>query len=405
VVPAVTAAGAAAGDAGDAGTTGDTSRAAVSLPGGGCEVRTFGLRPPDEDDGWLRVEASGVCGTDVALRSSGLTGPTVLGHHVHGRIAACGGRAARRWSAGPGDRVVVEEYLPCGACERCAAGRYRLCPRTDLWGRGRRVGLVPVGEAPSLWGGNAQYMYLPPEAVVHPLPEDLPDSLAPWVLPLANALDWTLGGGGLASGGTLVVLGPGYHGLAAVAAARQAGAGTVVVAGLPRDRARLEIAASMGAATVVTSDGSARTLHEQVARRTGGRMADVVLDLTGSYPHGLTPVVGLLAQGGRLVLPGGAGRTETTVDIGELSRLTAVVRGVRGRSPERVTQSIEALAAGGSGLEKVPTANVALDAVGTTLAALAEGHGPATPHVVVRPWGVPDPADAPAAATARRDGR
>jgi threonine dehydrogenase-like Zn-dependent dehydrogenase len=340
----------------------------------------------------------------------------VLGHHVHGRIAASGEKAARRWGAAPGDRVVVEEYLPCNACERCAAGRYRLCPRTDLWGGGRRVGLVPVGEPPSLWGGNAQYMYLPPEAVVHKLPEALPDSLAAWVLPLANALDWILGAGELAPGGTLVVLGPGYHGLAAVAAAHLAGAGTVVVAGLPQDRARLDIAASMGAGTASSSDGSPTELHEHVAHRTGGRMADVVLDLTGS-PHGLTPALGLLAQGGRLILPGGAGRAEAAVDVGELTRLTAVVRGVRGRSPQRVTQSIEVLASGGRGLERVPTADVALDAVGTMLDDLAEGNGPATPHVVVRPWGVPDspedqedPADAADAAdapptVARRDGR
>lgn len=386
-------------------TAGDTAQAAVSLPGGGCEVRTFDLRPHKEDDGWLRVEASGICGTDVALRSAGLTGPTVLGHHVHGRIAASGDTAARRWGAALGDRVVVEEYLPCGACERCAAGRYRLCPRTDLWSGGRRVGLVPVSEAPSLWGGNAQYMYLPPEAVVHTVPEHLPDTLAAWVLPLANALDWILGAGGLAPGGNLVVLGPGYHGLAAVAAARQAGAGTVIVAGLPQDRARLDIAASMGADAALTYDGPATELHEHVTRCTGGRMTDVVLDLTGSQPHGLTPVLRLLAQGGRLILPGGAGRTEATVDVGELSRLTAVVRGVRGRSPERVAQSIEVLAAGGCGLENVPTADVALGAVGAMLDSLAEGNGPATPHVVVRPWGVSNSPAEPAVTAARRDGR
>lgn len=392
------------------GAAGDTAQAAVCLPGGGCEVRRFDVRPHGEDDGWLRVEASGICGTDVALRSAGLSGPTVLGHHVHGRIAASGPVAARRWGAAPGDRVVVEEYLPCGACQRCAAGRYRLCPRTDLWSGGRRVGLVPAAEPPSLWGGNAQYMYLPPEAVIHRLPEHLPDPLAAWVLPLANALDWVLGAGGLAPGETLVVLGPGYHGLAAVAAARQAEAGTVLVAGLPQDGARLDIAAAMGAGTARTSHGSLTELHEQLARSTGGRMADVVLDLTGSQPHGLTPLLGLLAQEGRLILPGGAGRAESAVDVGELSRLTAVIRGVRGRSPERVTQSIEVLGAGGSGLETVPTADVALGEVGAMLDRLAQGDGPATPHVVVRPWGVPDSVacggTARSAVTpARRDGR
>ncbi|HCA87729.1 MAG TPA: dehydrogenase [Streptomyces sp.] len=369
-----------------------TALAAVALTGGGSEVRAFDMRPCRADDGWLRVESSGVCGTDVSLYAAGPAGPTVFGHHVHGRIAELGDAAARRWGVLPGDEVVVEEYLPCGDCEQCADDRYRLCHRTDLWAGGRRVGLVPVDEEPSLWGGNAQYMYLPPEAVVHLLPGPLADGLASWVLPLANALDWVLGAGSLQRGETLVVLGPGHHGLAAVAAALHHGAGTVIAAGLPQDRARLETAASLGAGIAPIPDpedspaATAAALREHVARVTRGRMADVVLDLTGAGPDSVTHAVGLLAQSGRLVLAGSTATAPATLDTGELTRLNATVRGVRGRAPARVTESISVLRSGGAGLAKVPTEYVALSEVGDMLDRLAAGKGPATPHVVVRPW-------------------
>lgn len=361
-----------------------TALASVALPGSRTELREFSLAGGHPNAGWLRVEASGICGTDVALHSAGLSRPTVLGHHVYGQIAEVGDTAARRWGVRPDDWVVLEEYLPCGDCVQCRGGRYRLCPRTDLWGEGRRVGLVPVDEEPSLWGGNGQYMYLPPEAVVHPLPGVLAGGLAAWALPLANALDWVLGAGRLRPGETVVVLGPGYHGLAAVAAARHGGAGKIVVCGLPRDRSRLEVAASLGATTV---ESSGPGLREHLAQITEGRMADVVLDLTGAGADSVTRAISLLAQSGRLVLAGGKGSTAATLDTSELTRLNAAVRGVRGRAPERVRQSIQLLLDDvGSGLEKVPTVEVPLAGVGEMLDRLGAGTGPSSPHVVVRPW-------------------
>jgi threonine dehydrogenase-like Zn-dependent dehydrogenase len=360
------------------------ARASVALPGSRTELREFSRPACDPDAGWLRVEASGICGTDVALYSAGLSSPTVLGHHVYGQLAEVGDSAAQRWGVRPGDWVVLEEYLPCGDCAQCRGGRYRLCPRTDMWGEGRRVGLVPIDEQPSLWGGNGQHMYLPPEAVVHPLPARLATGRAAWALPLANALDWVLGAGGLRSGETVIVLGPGYHGLAAIAAARHGGAGEIVVCGLPRDRSRLDVAAVMGATTV---ESSGPDLRERIADVTDGRMADVVLDLTGAGADSVTRAISLLAQSGRLVLAGGKGSTAATLDTSELTRLNATVRGVRGRAPERVRQSIELLLDDvGSELDKVPTVEVPLAGVGEMLDRLAAGTGPSSPHGVGRPW-------------------
>ena len=252
----------------------------------------------------------------------------------------------------------------------------------SLEGR-NRIGLVGAEQWPGLWGGNAQYLYLPPNAVLHRIPDDLPPGLAVWALPLANALDWVLGAGRLVAGETIVIIGPGYHGIAAAAVARHAGARHTVVCGLPRDRARLRLAAALGATTLELGDDD---LAEAVADLTGASGADVVLDLAASRPETLGDGVRLLRQGGRLVLAGPKAPAVADIDTSALVRLTAGVIGVRGRSPERVRESIRLLHGGGLGLAGVPTEEVPLPEVGPMLTRLAAGEGPDTPHVVVRPW-------------------
>lgn len=356
-----------------------TARASVALPGAAGEVRSFEVVPPKADEGWLQVIASGICGTDVALFARGVAKPMVLGHHVVGRVAALGTQAARRRGLEAGDRVVLEEYLPCGKCETCAAGPYRLCPATDLWRGGRRVGMIPAAEAPGLTGGNAEYTFLPANAVTHRVPEGLSDELAAWVLPYANAIDW-VAGAALRAGETVVVLGPGYHGLAVAAAARRSGAGAVVVAGLARDAERLAMAEALDATPVVVgSDGRFGDLAKA--------SADLVVDTVGSDPSVVGPAVDLLAHGGRFVLTHPKQPAPVSFDSGLMFRQGLHVAAVRGRAPEAITAAIESLSAGDSGLEVVPTVEVGLADTAAMLARLAAGTGPESPHVVVRPSG------------------
>lgn len=352
-----------------------TARANVVLPGGGCEVRELPVTAPTPDSGWLRVAASGICGTDVALYAGGVAEPTVLGHHVVGAVAAVGRRAAGHWGVGAGSRVVVEEYLPCGSCPTCRTGPYRLCPDTDVWGGGRRIGTVPVTEHPGLFGGNAEYLHLPANAVLHRLPDALDDELATWVLPYANALDWTLGAGRLRSGETVVVLGPGYHGVAVAAAALAGGAERVVVTGLPRDTERLSIVEALGAVPVVAPD-PARLVDERPG---------LVVDTTGGAPEVVGPAMELLDHGGRLVLTSPKSPAAIAIDSARMIRRCLSVHGVRGRSPEAVDAAIAALADGDSPLARIPVAVASLDGVGDMLARLAVGDGPRSPHVLVRP--------------------
>jgi len=94
------------------------------------EMREFPLPAIGAEDALLRVEACGLCGSDVeqydgALAAIGIPFSSILGHEPVGTIEKIGAEASRRWSVFEGDRVVVEPLLGCGYCRACLMGNYR----------------------------------------------------------------------------------------------------------------------------------------------------------------------------------------------------------------------------------------------------------------------------------------
>ena len=365
----------------------DAVRACVTNPDGSSDVHLLRTGRTDDDaTTWLRVVGSGVCGTDVQLAAGQLRAPTVLGHHVVGELVAVDPAIASRLGVAAGDRVALEEYLPCGQCRWCLAGEYRFCRDADLWSGGRRIGLIPVGESPGLWGGNAEYLRVPSNAILVPLPAGLSWDMAQWTLPFANALDWVLEAGGLSSGDRVLILGSGYHGLAITAAALHGRAAQVVVC--DRREERLEAAATLGATTVLL-DGS----HDGalIAGAMERQTADLVVDATGAAAASLDHAWQFAALNGRIVLTAAKEPRLITIDSLDLIRRRLTIRAVRGRARRWVDRAIEIMAAGGSGLERASIASIALEDVGKTLQDLGTGRGPTSPHVVVHPNGRPQP--------------
>src|SRR5438093_750631 len=158
--------------------------------------------------------------------------PVSPGPDPVGRIAEIGDEAARRWRVQKGDRVCVETLLPCGVCPNCVRGDYRLC---NGHRRMNAYGYLSVDLAPGLWGGYADYLYLDPHALVHKINESIPPEIATFFNPLGAGFRWAVEMPGLAVGDTIVILGPGQRGLASVIAAREAGAGCIIVTALGAD--------------------------------------------------------------------------------------------------------------------------------------------------------------------------
>jgi threonine dehydrogenase-like Zn-dependent dehydrogenase len=360
------------------------------------ELQEFPLPPVGEDDGVLRVEACGICGADYpvfsGLDSGGgplsISPPVILGHEIVGRIERVGERAASRWGVGQGDRIVVERWIPCGHCERCYRGEYRLCIRSVDGGKPLFYGGAPTTLSPALWGGYADYLYLHPDSVIYKAAPEVPAHLLPLFTPLANGLCWVQEYGQLRPGGTIVIQGPGQEGLAAVLAAREAGAHHIIVTGLRRDAARLAMARELGATTtLVAGDDDVIAGVRQV---TGGALADVVLDVTdGNSVEPLELAVEAAREGGTIVLAAGHRGQASLSDrfAGQIFAKTLTVRGVRGRHRWAIFAALRLIESQKYPLERLCTKTVGLDDVSTALALVGREGGEDVFHIAVEPSG------------------
>ncbi|HEV7665601.1 MAG TPA: alcohol dehydrogenase catalytic domain-containing protein, partial [Chloroflexota bacterium] len=201
-----------------------TTRATVLIAPKTFEVRELDLPSIGPDAGLLKVEACGVCGSDVHGWQRLEPGPRILGHENVGIVAQIGAAAQRRWGVKEGDRVALEEYVPCGSCRWCRTEDFRFCDQTDFSGPGERLwyGSTPLATWPSLWGGYSEYMYMHPNAVVHKMPTHVPAEQAAAFLPFSNGVEWAYRYGEVGLGKSILIQGPGQQGLACVIAAKEA---------------------------------------------------------------------------------------------------------------------------------------------------------------------------------------
>jgi len=368
------------------------SRAAVATRPYTTEFQEFPVPPVGADDGLLRIEAAAICGTDWEIygresRGGGL-GPLILGHENVGRVVAVGERAASRWGVATGDRVAVEEFLPCGTCRLCRGGVYRLCAATDSRGDGPflRYGSTPVSVEPSLYGGFGQFLYLHPRSIIYPVGDDIEPEIAALFVPVANGIRWVLQEGDLRLGQSLVVQGPGQHGLGCVVAAREAGAGEIIVVGTAADRHRLDAAIALGADhAVVDGDGDGDAVG-QVLELTGEAGADMVVDLAPGAIETVENAIAMCAKRGTVVLAASkhgvpaAGFPHDAVVRKELR-----VIGVRGHDHRSVEPAIEIIRSGRYPLHLLTTHRFPLDRADEALRMAGHRTDPRAIHVSIVP--------------------
>jgi alcohol dehydrogenase len=219
------------------------------------------------------------------------------GHEILGRIDRLGAEAKQRWGVKEGDRVIVETSIPCGECGPCEGGRPIFCDAN--MGYGIRIGF---DRPPHLWGGYASHLYLHPKARLHKAPEDIPTAAMSLFNPLSNAVRWAWSRPDLQKGSTIVIEGPGQRGLLAVAVAREAGADKIIVTGTKSDAHRLSLARTLGADATIDVD--AEDPVERVLALTGGRKADVVLDVSAGATEPIHQAVDMVRKGGTIVVAG-----------------------------------------------------------------------------------------------------
>jgi threonine dehydrogenase-like Zn-dependent dehydrogenase len=332
----------------------DMVRAAVQVAPNQMEIREFPRPKTGADDGLLRVEANGICGSDVETFRGHMGGPRpafIPGHEPLGIIEEIGDRAAERWGVQAGDRVAVEVIVPCRACDDCLTGRYQFCPN-----RKYGHGVTSTETEPALWGGLAEYMYISPTSVLHKMDKTLPTELAAMYNGLGAGVRWTCHLGGVGVGDTVVVLGAGQRGIGAVVAGRAAGAGTIIITGLQSDAHKLAVAKEFGADHTVVVDGEgAEDIVKRVEEITSGRMADVVLELTPMAAGPVTDAMLCARRGGTVVLAGLKGHKEIPLQTDLIINRALTVRGAFGVDSRGMTDAIALLESRRFPLEKMHT--------------------------------------------------
>ena len=361
--------------------------AAVQVAPETTELREFSLPDIAPDAALLKVEAAGVCGSDVGGYKRMGPAPRILGHENVGFIARAGEAFARRWGVKEGDRVAIEEYLPCGHCDLCLRGEFRHCAATDVFNNPEalRYGNTPITTAPALWGGYSQYLYMPPATVLHRMPEHVPPEQAAMALPLGNGVQWGVVEGQAGPGRSLVVMGPGQQGLGAVMAAKAAGADLVILTGLARDQRRLEVGRQLGADFTIEAD--TEDVRERVNEITAGKGVDAVVDTTSARAAEMVPLAIDLVKRkeGRIVVQS-LGGTVPDFPIEKLARKYITIKAARGHSYASVELAIQRIASGRYPLDLLTTHCFGLDNVDLAIKSTGGTGKPGAIHVTVMPW-------------------
>jgi L-iditol 2-dehydrogenase len=210
----------------------------------------------------MRVEASGICGTDLLEWYRRHKAPLVLGHEVAGVIAAIG-EGVKHHKVG--ERICAAHHVPCNTCHYCLSGHHTVCDTL------RQTNFDP--------GGFAEYLRLPRinvEQGIFPLPDEVSFEEATFVEPLACVLR----GQRLAhlqQGQSMLVIGSGVAGLLQVQLARTSGARFVMATDIVDYR--LEAARKFGADVAVRAEEYA---PDYLRRAAGGCLADLVVICSGA---------------------------------------------------------------------------------------------------------------------------
>jgi 2-desacetyl-2-hydroxyethyl bacteriochlorophyllide A dehydrogenase len=227
-------------------------KAVVLVDGARHELQDVPTPQPGRDEIRIRVEASGVCGTDLSIMHGhfppGRGRPLVLGHEFAGTVDALGDGVS---GFAVGDRVAADPNLYCGDCEWCSKGAYNLCEQWAALGITRP-------------GALAEYVVVPARLAVR-VPGSLSASAGALIEPLSCAIH-AFQYADVKRDATTVIFGGGMMGLTCLALANQLGHQVTVV---EIHEARRRLALEMGAATVVESAAELTGRFDYVMEATG----------------------------------------------------------------------------------------------------------------------------------------
>jgi 2-desacetyl-2-hydroxyethyl bacteriochlorophyllide A dehydrogenase len=264
------------------------------------------LRAPD--DAIVRVEASGICGSDLHIYHGrvpvdpGFT----IGHEFVGTVLAAGPEVTR---VAVGDRVLGTFHVACATCSSCLRGEYHRCRNGRTFGHGSRLG--------DLQGAQAEQLVCPwADVNLRRVPDGMSDDVALFAGDVMGTGYHAVAHAGMREGDTVAILGLGPVGLCAVQAALAGGAARVFAVDSVAER--LAMAESFGATPLHLTE---QDVKAEVRAATGGGGADVVVDAVGD-PAPLAMAISLARDAGTVSGVGAyAGKGEVPLGLAWLKCL------------------------------------------------------------------------------------
>jgi alcohol dehydrogenase len=229
--------------------------------------------PLAADDAVVRVEATGICGSDLHIYHGRIKMEQgfVIGHEFVGTVLEAGDAVTR---VNTGDRVLGCFHTACGACFFCMRGAYHACDEARVFGHGATLG--------SLQGAQAEQVLVPrANLTLRRVPEGMSDDAALFAGDVMGTGYHAVVEGGVRPGDTVAVLGLGPVGLCAVQVAKASGAAAVIAVDTVPER--LEVARGFGAEAVHLTEEDPRAA---VYAATDRRGADLCVDAVG-HPDAL----------------------------------------------------------------------------------------------------------------------
>ncbi len=219
---------------------------------------------PEAKDGeaLVAIKSVGICGSEVSAylgRGMKIRYPVTLGHEVAGEIIEVGGNTSGFIA---GDRVAIEPYIACQKCYPCSLGRTNCCESLKVLG-------VQTD------GAMSEY-FAHPVSLLHHIPDSIPWGLAALAEPLTISLH-AIHRTGVKQNEHVVVIGAGPIGILTAYCAQVFGATPIILDLIDQ---RLEIAKKSGVGYTVNVNYE--NAVERIAEITNGRMAEVVIEASGS---------------------------------------------------------------------------------------------------------------------------
>jgi L-iditol 2-dehydrogenase len=309
----------------------------------------------------VRIDAVAICATDLEIIHGG--SPASIGgglpfnknftpgHEYMGTVAALGPEVDEFEI---GERISVEIHAGCGQCKRCRQGMYTSCLNYGRPEKGHRANGFTTD------GGFAEYAVNHINTVER-VPDSMSDAEATLVVTAGTSMYGLTELGGLVSGESVVVIGPGPIGLLAVAVAKALGASPVILTGT-RDK-RLAVGKELGADRVININNE--NAVDVVKQLTGGIGADYVVECAGTEAT-IEQAIHMTNRGGKICLAAFP-HDPVTTDLAHLVKNNIYVYGIRGEGKSATRRAMALMAEKRFDASKIHTHTFALADLPTAL--------------------------------------